>query len=187
VENLWNLRSVVSGFSVFVFAWQLVGAGRTFVLPKGEGPALRHLLVPLAFVLVLVLGFRLPLREGRVVPGCLGLAAALVLFEWSRRSIGRRYFSYVFSRDVPTFLWTGGPFGYVRNPFYSSYLLAALSVSFMFSGIATALPFAALFLSTRAAARLEEARFGASGVKGEYARYASRTGRFVPGVGRLRR
>ena len=181
-----GLRGTVSVFSAFVFGWQLWGAGRTFRLPAGEKPAFRHQLVPLTFIVVLMRSLSLPLVPGPVLPGCLGLAAALFLFEWARHSIRGRYFSYVFSRDVPGFLWTGGAFAYIRNPFYASYLLSAASVAVMFSDISVLLLFMLLFLFARAAARHEERKFLASPFREEYEAYARRTGRFVPGVGRLR-
>jgi protein-S-isoprenylcysteine O-methyltransferase Ste14 len=92
----------------------------------------------------------------------------------------------VFSQDAPEFLWTRGPFAYVRNPFYSSYLLAGLSVALMFFDYSTLVCQGLLLASARAAARGEERKFLLSRLAGEYRAYASRTGRFLPRVGRLR-
>jgi protein-S-isoprenylcysteine O-methyltransferase Ste14 len=181
-----SLSETITLVSIFVFAWQLVGAGRTFRLPKGERPGFRHQLVPIPFILVLVLGIPRPLRVEFVVPGSIGLAGALVLFEWARRSIRGVYFSHVFSNDTPGLVWTGGPFAYVRNPFYASYLLSAASVLLMSPAIPPLVSFVLLIAFAGAAARHEERKFLNSSLRDEYRAYARRTGRFVPVVGRLR-
>lgn len=172
-------------FSAFVFAWQLFGAGRTFSLPKGERIGLRHQLVPFLFVLVLLLSFSSALQTAFVVPGFVGLGGALVLFEWARRSIRGHYFSYVFSQDVPAFLWTHGPFAHIRNPFYTSYLLSAASVALMFPTLPVVIMWLILVVFSHRAARHEERKFLSSPLRSEYEAYAGRTGRFLPGVGRL--
>lgn len=170
-----------------VVLWQFFWAGRTFKLPEGERPAFRHQLFPLALMLSLVLSFSQPLRVGLAVPGCVGLAGALALFEWARRSIRGRYFSFVYSLDTPEFLWTAGPFAYVRNPIYTSYLLTAASVALMLFGISSMFGFTILAVVAHRAARHEESKFLASDLREEYRDYATRTGRFIPGVGRLGR
>jgi protein-S-isoprenylcysteine O-methyltransferase Ste14 len=86
-----------------------------------------------------------------------------------------------------TRLVTGGPFSVVRNPIY-------VGVIPFFAGIALLVPSAltiagavlilvALELQTRLVEEPQLLRVHGS----EYAAYAARVGRFVPGVGRLRR
>jgi protein-S-isoprenylcysteine O-methyltransferase Ste14 len=85
-----------------------------------------------------------------------------------------------------TALVTGGPFRWVRNPFFTGMALVAVgtTVSSMtgLGAVATAILFATIVVQVR---RVEEpyllAAFG-----DEYVAYGSRTGRFVPGIGRLR-
>jgi protein-S-isoprenylcysteine O-methyltransferase Ste14 len=128
----------------------------------------------------------IPLNPWLVVPGCVGLAGALALFAWGRRSIRGQYFSYVFSNDTPALLWTGGPFGYIRNPFYASYLLAMASVALMLPGLIRFLVFAATALLLTSAARHEEKKFANSPLASEYESYRQRTGRFIPPFGPFR-
>jgi protein-S-isoprenylcysteine O-methyltransferase Ste14 len=86
----------------------------------------------------------------------------------------------VFSNDVPAMLWTGGPFAYVRNPFYASYLLAMASVALMLPSVVRFLVLAATAVLLTVAARHEEQKFAKSPLAGEYESYRQRTGRFVP-------
>jgi protein-S-isoprenylcysteine O-methyltransferase Ste14 len=187
VSLLSTPEGLVSVLSVVAFAFQLHGAARTFVFRKSERPSLRHFVMPLVFILVLVPSLRAPVRPALVVPGTAGLLGAMALFEWARRSVRGQSFSYIFSRDVPGFLWTGGPFAHVRNPFYTSYLLSAASVTLMRQTTLGLVIFLSLVLLIAVAARQEEARFASSPLGDEYARYASRTGRFLPGLGRFPR
>lgn len=181
-----NPDSALRLFSALVYFWQLIWAGRTFRLPKGERPTLRHYLVPLAYMFVLVSGMGPTARPEFLIPGAVGLAAALALFEWARRSIRGRYFSFVYSRDTPEFLWTGGPFAYIRNPFYASYMLSAGSVTLMHPHPPQLVGFALLVVVSSGAARHEEHKFHNSPLNDAYQTYAGKTGRFIPGVGRLR-
>lgn len=180
-----NPDNAVRLFSALVYFWQLFLAGRTFRLPQGERPTLRHYLLPLAYMFVLVSGMGRPARAEFFVPGAVGLAAALALFEWARRSIRGRYFSYVYSHDTPEFLWTGGPFAYIRNPFYTSYMMSAGSVTLMHPHPPQLVGLALLVVFSSAAARHEERKFLDSPLEEQYRVYSGKTGRFVPGVGRL--
>src|SRR4029453_13674085 len=84
-----------------------------------------------------------------VVPGIAAFVGSFVLFEWSRRTIRGKFFSYAGTADGPQFFLTPGPYPFVRNPFYASYLLAYVGAAILFPGIATFLVFVlmALFLT----------------------------------------
>jgi protein-S-isoprenylcysteine O-methyltransferase Ste14 len=88
--------------------------------------------------------------------------------------------SLVFSNDTPALLWTGGPFAYVRNPFYASYLLAMASVALMLPSPFRFLLFAGTTTLLTSAARHEERKFASSPLALEYESYRRRTGRFFP-------
>src|SRR5205823_5628069 len=113
-----------------------------------------------------------PLRDGVAV----GLAAvSLGLFVWAVRTVRRTPLTYVFSGDRPTFLITGGPFRLLRNPFYTSYLLA-----YAYAVVASGNPWllgvlgwmAAVYV---AAALKEERKFQAGPLRDEYLLYRRRT------------
>ena len=114
------------------------------------------------------------------IPGLAAFAGSFLLFEWARRTIRGKFFSYAFSHDTPQFLMTEGPYAYIRNPFYASYLLAYIGATILFPGLATllvALMMGAILVN---AARHEERKFERSPLAAEFAVYRRRTGRFVP-------
>jgi protein-S-isoprenylcysteine O-methyltransferase Ste14 len=85
------------------------------------------------------------------------------------------------SDDAPERLVTGGPYAWIRHPFYTSYILTLfaclLIVPHWFS--LAALVWGYKRMNDTAA--LEEGRFLASSVfGGEYRSYVQRTGRFMP-------
>jgi protein-S-isoprenylcysteine O-methyltransferase Ste14 len=100
------------------------------------------------------------------------------------------------SHRVPLALWhqendaavsivSWGPYKYVRHPFYASFILTQIAavLAFPHAGTAAGLVYAVLALSLTA--RREEARLLASKLGQEYRSYGVKTGRLVPGIGRL--
>ncbi len=100
------------------------------------------------------------------------------LLYWTLHHLGANLTDTVVTRVEAT-LVTGGPYGWVRHPFYVTSLLLVLSISLImanwFIGLLGVFPF--LFFALRAP--LEEQklveRFG-----DEYRGYIQRTGRFLP-------
>jgi protein-S-isoprenylcysteine O-methyltransferase Ste14 len=173
-------------FMVAVFIRLTIGAATTFRIVPGKAPPCRSELVSFGFWAIMANTSAIRLKPWLVVPGCLGMAGALLLFEWARRSIRGQYFSYVFSDDTPALLWTGGPFAYIRNPFYASYLLAMASATLMLPALFRLAVFAGTVLLLTSAARHEERKFARSPLAGEYASYLQRTGRFIPRLSGIR-
>jgi protein-S-isoprenylcysteine O-methyltransferase Ste14 len=84
-----------------------------------------------------------------------------------------------------TALRTDGPFRLVRNPIFSWMILAAVGLALLVPNAASLGAAIALVVGIELQVRLVEEPYLAR-VHGEaYARWAKRTGRFVPGVGRL--
>ena len=88
--------------------------------------------------------------------------------------------------DSPTELVTSGPFRLVRNPVLSGVALTATGLALMVPNALAGLMLLAVLASLHVQVRfVEEPHLLA--VHGDaYRSYASRTGRFVPGLGRLR-
>jgi protein-S-isoprenylcysteine O-methyltransferase Ste14 len=107
-------------------------------------------------------------------------AFSLALFWWCIGVNRGRPLSLAFSADPPRHLVAAGPYALVRHPFYASYLLC-WAAGALAAGepllIATVLGMGWLY---HRAALAEEAKFAASPLAGEYARYAARTKRYVP-------
>jgi protein-S-isoprenylcysteine O-methyltransferase Ste14 len=179
--DLQLLRIVLVVIAVAVYMLHVNGARATFKTADDR----KHLSPP---VLVMMIGTLLSLynvlfaeMNPRFVPvGCVGLIGAAALFEWARRSIRGRTFTVFFTNDVPQFVWTGGPYAYVRHPFYTSYLLSYASVAIALRSVVQALVFFAMVAFFWTAAAREERKFANSSFAAEYAAYRSRTGRFVP-------
>ncbi|HEY1305612.1 MAG TPA: isoprenylcysteine carboxylmethyltransferase family protein [Vicinamibacterales bacterium] len=175
--------SALLSLPIVVFGWQVLGAAATFrPMPGQRGASFLAQLISLSFVALLYRRFEVQLNPWLAVLGVIGLAASVVLFEWARRTVRGRLFSYIFSSDTPEFLCAEGPYAYIRNPFYSSYLLALASTALMMPSLFRALVVLAMIVYFTAAAMYEERKFGRSAVATEYEQYKQRTGRFLPRV-----
>src|SRR5262249_20890865 len=82
-----------------------------------------------------------------------------------------------------TALVAGGPFLWVRNPIYSSMLLAALGLALAAPNVLSVLALLALLVALELQVRLVEEPYLTRAHGRSYRDYASRTGRFVPGGG----
>jgi len=166
---------------VLVFIWQVLGAGHTFrPMPGQRGASFLAQLISLAFVGLFYRRNEIELNPWLTVVGVAGLLASLVLFEWARRAVSGRLFSYIFSSDTPQFICSEGPFAYIRNPFYASYLLAMLSTAVMWPTVWRFGLVLAMLGYFTGAAMYEEHKFARSAIAAEYAQYKARTGRFLP-------
>ncbi len=81
-------------------------------------------------------------------------------------------------------LTTTGVYGLVRHPIYSGLLLGALGLVALAASVLAIVLWVALLVLLAIKARWEERMLRAS--HASYAEYGAHTGRFIPGVGRLR-
>lgn len=112
--------------------------------------------------------------------GIAGLVGALALFNWAAASIRGRVFSLAGHDDLPQFVHSSGPYAYIRNPFYASYILAGISTIVMWPSRWGALIVVLAIAYYEWLARYEEGKFVKSPVAMEYAAYQARTGRLIP-------
>jgi protein-S-isoprenylcysteine O-methyltransferase Ste14 len=158
----------------------MIGATAAFRPAPGEPPSpLTIVMTIAALVLALHVG-RTPIGLWQTAAGVAGLAASLALYEWAKHTIRGRFFSYIFSSDVPDFVCTAGPYAYIRNPFYLSYLVAYASAVAMTPDVVTGGVLVVMTIYFWSAARFEERKFTVSERADEYEAYRRRTGRFVP-------
>ena len=127
------------------------------------------------------------LRPGAVegwsgIAGCAGLLLAWLLFLWTARVNRERRLSLAFSPDLPSFLMKSGPYRYLRHPFYFSYLLAYASAALAAWHWSPVLAATVMWLVYLRAASVEEGKFAASGLKGEYEQYRKNTWSGIPGL-----
>ena len=83
-------------------------------------------------------------------------------------------------QNAPVHIVTYGPYGWVRHPFYVSFILLMIGAALIARDAVTlaALPLGLLSLDWTA--RSEEKKLLASQLGDEYGKYRERTGRFVP-------
>jgi protein-S-isoprenylcysteine O-methyltransferase Ste14 len=84
-----------------------------------------------------------------------------------------------------TALRTDGPFRFVRNPIFSWMTVTAAGLALLVPNAASLAAFAALVVGLQIQVRLVEEPYLLRTHGEAYARWAARTGRFVPGVGKL--
>jgi protein-S-isoprenylcysteine O-methyltransferase Ste14 len=164
-----------------VFAWQGLRAIWTFTVPPDSGNSVYlSFLMPAVWVLIVVGGASAPLRWWLLAPGTIGLTGAVLLFEWAKQATRGGHFSYAFSKELPTHLCEDGPFAYIRNPFYASYILSMGSATVMLPGLLRLFVFVLMMRIFMGAAQQEETKFELSPLAGQFYRYRERTGRFFP-------
>ena len=120
----------------------------------------------------------------------LGVGVAVAgfgLLEWAHRALGREW-SEQPRLTQSQHLVQSGPYHWVRNPIYSSFLLILGSTLLISANwLVGLLWLASVGIDTAVRIRYEEARIGAR-FDDEYRDYAARTGRLVPRLwGRPRR
>lgn len=88
--------------------------------------------------------------------------------------------------DVPTNLVTTGPFRWVRNPIFTSTVITFVGLALMVPNVLAVVMVLVSVAALQIQVRLVEEPYLRRTHGAAYARYAARTGRFVPGLGRLR-
>jgi protein-S-isoprenylcysteine O-methyltransferase Ste14 len=88
--------------------------------------------------------------------------------------------------DAPVEIVTWGAYASIRHPFYSSFLLTLLATLVALPHPVTLLVLLYGVIALSMTARREERRLLQSELADSYRGYMATTGRFVPGVGRLR-
>jgi protein-S-isoprenylcysteine O-methyltransferase Ste14 len=86
-----------------------------------------------------------------------------------------------------TALVTSGPFALVRNPIFAAMLPTALGLTFLVPSWVAIAGLLGLVVALELQVRVVEEPYLTSTHGATYAEYVSRVGRFIPGVGRLRR
>ena len=120
-------------------------------------------------------------RFGGVVLVVLGIVVTIA----SQLAMGNSWRGDV-DPDVRTPLVTRGPFALVRNPIFSGAALSAVGLALVVPNVLSLAMLVLFVAGLEIQVRLVEEPYLLQ-VHGEaYRRYAARTGRFVPGVGRLR-
>ena len=149
------------------------------------------------FIVAIVAGGAAPLAQGlgwlqpwAALDGPAGHAAGVLVFAlgfaatlWAQFAMGNSWRIGV-DQGARTELVASGPFAWVRNPIFSAMLAATLGLFLLVPNWIAALALAALVLGLELQVRCVEEPYLLRTHGEDYRRYAARTGRFVPGVGR---
>jgi protein-S-isoprenylcysteine O-methyltransferase Ste14 len=109
----------------------------------------------------------------------IGVAATL----WAQLAMGNSWRVGV-DPNARTALIATGPFRWVRNPIFSAMTVATLGLALLAPNILSWLALAALVVGLEIHVRLVEEPYLTRTHGEHYRRYASRTGRFLPAIGR---
>jgi protein-S-isoprenylcysteine O-methyltransferase Ste14 len=189
------LLLIVVGFGLRAWLqWRRTGDAGFRLGAFAASPAERA--AALSFLLALALGFAAPLLElagalraveGLRAPraGTLLALAGIAGMLHAQLAMGDSWRVGV-DPGERTALRTGGPFRWVRNPIFSWLVATAAGLALLVPNAASLLALAVLVASVELQVRHVEEPYLLRAHGEAYARWASRTGRFVPGVGRLR-
>ena len=176
------MRHYVTIALAFTFFNQMAAAAVIFKPVPGMRLKPRIFLIWPAAVVIVAHSANAFIEFWQVVLGTLGLLMSLVLFHWARQTIRGKFFSYLSSGDRPEFICMAGPYAWIRNPFYASYLIAYFTAVFLMPDEITALVFLVMVWLFCSAAVDEEKKFLDSPLAEAYQEYMAHTGRFFPKV-----
>lgn len=166
----------------------------------GGRPGSAEWLAGVGFVIALSLGFSAPVLDlldllepiaafdGEAVNiAGVGISlAGIALTLWAQMAMGRSWRIGV-DPEERTELVTNGPFAIVRNPIFAAMIPTALGLVLMVPSVIAVAGLVALVTSLELQVRVVEEPHLKRAHPQAYPDYASRVGRFVPGIGRLAR
>jgi protein-S-isoprenylcysteine O-methyltransferase Ste14 len=193
---LWSLYGLLA--VVVPVLLQIRRTGSTGLKGVSGKPGSVEWLAGVGFVVAIGLGVWAPqlARSGDVEPigaldhmgvhaaGIVLFALGLVVTVGSQQWMGRSWRVGV-DESERTELVTGGPFAFVRNPIYTGMTMAVAGLAMLVPSAAALVSLALLLVALEAQTRLVEEPYLVRVHGDEYARWAGRTGRFLPGLGRL--
>lgn len=115
-----------------------------------------------------------------------GLAVELAssaLFWWAIVTSRKARLRFAFAPDDPHSLLTDGPYGHVRHPFYTSYIVFWIGWGIAIWSVWAVVPVAGIAILYVFAALDEEKKFSRTPLAGAYADYRVRAGLFWPRLG----
>lgn len=178
---MWQVSNLILFAACFgSFAWSIA---RFFEKPAEKKKGMTAISAcGSLFILIHALGLLFYRNANNSVEGLGSLlyCAALALFWGAVRANRQKPLTLAYSEDRPEHLVTGGPYQYVRHPFYTAYTLAWLAGVLASGRPALLLTAAVMFFLYYRAALLEEKKFAASPLAESYEQYKAATGRFFP-------
>ncbi|KAK4442542.1 hypothetical protein QBC34DRAFT_444093 [Podospora aff. communis PSN243] len=103
------------------------------------------------------------------------------LWSWAQRTVSPKQFTRAMSKDTPKFLVTTGPYAYVRNPFYTAYLMTYAATAILAGRTVDFVLLGGFYVCYYLVSLSEQRKFERSGVRGEYAAFRKTRARFFCG------
>ena len=168
------------------FPYFMAAGANIFTVPKlrDNGAMLGQISFISGMVCVLVMGLFYGLWVPPALCGAILALGAVMLYEWTRRTVIDRNFYVGLAGEVPPAVCDSGPYRYVRHPFYLSYMLAFIAVAVAFSSLVVSgvcLLNIGLFVYM---AFDDERVLFASAIGEDYQAYRGRVGMFLPRITR---
>lgn len=180
------LDLIVSIISILVIASYRWSLRKHFAAPKKipSGALLLMIAVAATSLLFLYLVWtQHQTRSAQIIGVVIELAGAGLF--WSAISASRTArLRFAFDEENPHNIVTGGPYRYLRHPFYTSYLIFWSGWAIAAWSVWTVLPVTIFAVAYVMAARAEERRFAVSPLARDYAAYKKRAGFLWPRIGR---
>lgn len=125
------------------------------------------------------------------VPAARALGVALMLLGivgtlWAQLAMGESWRIGVDDAARTTLVVAVGPFRLIRNPIFAAMLVSMVGLALLVPNVVALAALATLFLALEIQVRRVEEPYLTRTHGDDYLRYAAGTGRFVPGLGRLR-
>jgi protein-S-isoprenylcysteine O-methyltransferase Ste14 len=178
---------VLSSAAILSFAWSVFGVFRAGESTTSGYNTLRLSAVTAWIIQTFMLAHAaMAFDSPNYWGGNLLIVLGLLLFWHCVKVTRQRKLTLAFSEDAPEHIYRIGPYGYVRHPFYLSYLLAYLGMAIAANDVWLYLTAAVMYLLYYYAARFEEGKFEKSHLAGHYAEYRRSTGMFLPKMRRSR-
>ena len=179
------LVSAVSLTVVGCYTWSLRGHFASPKMPPGAWLISAVVVVTSLFFLFLT-WTQYQKAQAEIIGIAVELAGAALF--WSAIAASRKARLHAaFDEVQPHSIVTGGPYQYLRHPFYASYLIFWSGWAIAAWSSWTLLPVATFAILYVIAARAEEKKFSTTPLAVEYEAYKSRTGFFWPRLGWLTR
>jgi protein-S-isoprenylcysteine O-methyltransferase Ste14 len=119
------------------FPYFMTAGANIFTVPKlrDNGAMFGQISFISGMVCVLVMGLFYGLLVPAAVCGAILALGAVILYEWTRRTVIDRHFYVGLAGEVPPAVCDAGPYRYVRHPFYLSYMVAFVGVAVAFPSL----------------------------------------------------
>lgn len=164
--------------------------GTTAFFAKHGGSAAQPVFATSIFVLLALVG-NLVLLHGvlsRANSGDVGLlrvvfvallqAVSHFIWSWARRTVQPQQLSRALSQDIPKTLISGGPYTYIRNPFYTAYLTSYAAATVLSNRSGDYVLLACFYACYYLTSLDEERKFSESSLADAYAQFKTTRARF---------